>query len=418
MKAAVQKCVELRTSTADYLLHIPDLDPELEKPDDAGEEENVVHDEQLDLNCLLRDNIECKRQLQHTRAQWGDLVTQMTNLTAAVGALRITQPAAPLPPVSAHSSVPLATSSPLITSATPIVNTTSVSGLPSSAPPLLPQGAQGGGVPAGLGVLKPLWSTASVSQPWNSTNTGQMLGQAGSSAVPVIIPPMNPGSISASKGWPGWGQQQGTPGQVGVPLVPPTLLPQSLLHQDWFGDSKPESKSKRSKHWMRPDFYIPSEKRYDELSYRELMFGMVSVAQCMARYNIPTYPVLNYLEHMKYVAMKGMSASFTPESLSKYEYLVTSKVLAGQLPVHVPAEHESVYTYLSAENTVAFKAAATPAAKKASKPIQPWFRCPKDVCLKWNQERCDRQDCDRKHICASCRQDHTIKKCGDSAKKA
>ena len=168
---------------------------------------------------------------------------------------------------------------------------------------------------------------------------------------------------------------------------------------------------------MRPDFYIPTEKRYDELSYRELIFGMVSVAECMACYNMPSFPVLNYLEHLKYVAIKGMSASFAPEALAKYEFLVTSKVLAGLLPVHIPADHESVYTHLSAENTVAVKTAATP-IKKAVKSYPGWFRCPKDICLKLNQERCDKQDCDRKHVCASCRQDHVIKKCTDTGKKA
>ena len=170
---------------------------------------------------------------------------------------------------------------------------------------------------------------------------------------------------------------------------------------------------------MRPDFYIPTEKRYGELTYRELMFGMSSVTECIARYNLPTYPVLNYLEHVKYVAMKGMTANFTPESIAKYEYLVTSKVLAGRLPVHVQADHEAVYTHLSAENTVALKAAmATANTKKAVKSNQGWFRCPKDVCLRWNQDRHDRNDCDRKHLCASCCQDHSIKKCSETPKKA
>ena len=105
-----------------------------------------------------------------------------------------------------------------------------------------------------------------------------------------------------------------TPGQVGILLVPHMLLPQSLLHQNWFADSKPSyNKRKRSKHWMRLDFDISTKKRYDELSYQELIFGMVSVAEFMARYNLPSYQVLNYLEHLKFVPMKGMLASFTPE---------------------------------------------------------------------------------------------------------
>ena len=207
------------------------------------------------------------------------------------------------------------------------------------------------------------------------------------------------------------------PGQVGVPLVPPTFLPQSLLHQDWFGDGKPsDSKNKRSKHWMQPDFYIPTDKRYDELLYRELMFGMISVKECMARYDLPNYPVLNYLEHFRFVAMKGMMD--ISESLTKYEYLVTFKVLAGLLRVHIPADHKAVYTHLSAENVMLAKSQASIAntTTKKSK-FLPWFKCPKDVCLKWNQEKCDQQDCDRKHVCLSCRGNHTHRKCTDSQRK-
>ena len=195
---------------------------------------------------------------------------------------------------------------------------------------------------------------------------------------------------------------------AGMPIVPPTLLPQSLLHQDWFtSDRSTESKGKRAKHWLRPDYYLPHDKKYDEVSYQELMFGMISVPECLSRYNIPRLPVLNYLEHLKFVAMKGMTASFSPEALARYEYLVTSKVLAGLLPYHIPANHEGVYTHLSAENVIP-RAPSTP-TKSFKK--RAWFRCPRDICLKWNQGSCDKSDCGRKHICASCRGDHTYSSC-------
>ena len=68
------------------------------------------------------------------------------------------------------------------------------------------------------------------------------------------------------------------------------------------------------------------------------MFGMVSVEECLGCYNIPQVPVLNYLKDFKFVAMKGMTASFSKEAL------------AGLLPVHFPGDHQGVYTHLSAEN--------------------------------------------------------------------
>ena len=144
------------------------------------------------------------------------------------------------------------------------------------------------------------------------------------------------------------------------------------------------------------------------------MFGMISVAECL-----PNYPILNYLEHFRFVAMKGMMASFTSESLAKYEYLVTSKVLAGLLPVHIPADHEAVYTHLSAENVLAAKSqGSNPSSATKKAKFLPWFKCPKDVCLKWNQDKCERQDCERKHVCASCRGDHIHRKCAESQRKA
>ena len=107
---------------------------------------------------------------------------------------------------------------------------------------------------------------------WIGRPTDQLIGAGGVSA-----PGVHPSTQSFAPG---------------VQMVPPTLLPQSLLHQDWFSsDRSSESKGKRAKHWLRPDFYLPHEKKYDDVSYNELIFGMISVAECLARYNIPQVPV-------------------------------------------------------------------------------------------------------------------------------
>ena len=105
-----------------------------------------------------------------------------------------------------------------------------------------------------------------------------------------------------------------------------------------------------------------------------------------------------------------MTASFSPKALARYEYLVTSKVLAGLLPVHIPADHEGVYIHLSAENVVSKPVTSSTSSKGLIKK-KPWIRCPKDICLKWNQEVCDKGDCARKHVCSSCRGDHTYTAC-------
>ena len=140
------------------------------------------------------------------------------------------------------------------------------------------------------------------------------------------------------------------------------------------------------------------------------MFGMISVAECLARYNIPHMPVLSYLEHLKFVAMKGMTASFSPGSLARYEYLVTTKVVAGLFPVNIPADHEGVYTHLSAENMVPRQSSTLASETSKEKGVDQKV-CPRDICLKWNQETCDKTDCGRKQVCAACRGDHKYSAC-------
>ena len=406
LKAAVDKCVELRLATTEYRHYLLDLQPAWENSDN-DDMEDKSHEVSEDMKSLVQMNQGYQDQIKQAKKDISSLVDQMMQLTMVVntlttGHLSGAQHTPAVPPIQPTQlgSTPSTTTmnSQSAGPATypswslPPPGLGATRGVPTQPPQVGP------GVPAGLGVAKPIWSTTQ---------------SAGLPNNPPMVPPHNPSA--GNMGWAGWGSLQSTPGQVGVPIVPPTLLPNSLLHQDWFETKTSDSKGKRSKHWMRPDFYIPSEKRYDEVTYRELMFGMVSVAECMARYNLPNYPVLNYLEHMKFVSMKGMTASFNSEALAKYEYLVTSKVLAGLLPVHVPADHEAVYTHLSAENVILKSHLNTP-IKKGNK--APWFRCPRDVCLKLDQEKCDKSDCDRKHVCATCRGDHVVKKCSDSSKKA
>ena len=221
------------------------------------------------------------------------------------------------------------------------------------------------------------------------------------------------------------GQQQGgrtavrgSAGRRGTADVNTSACQHGSVHQDWFSlNRSSESKGKRAKHWLRPDFYLPHDRKYDDSLYDELVFGMVSVAECFARYNIPQVPVLNYLEHFKFLALKRMTASFGLEALARYEYLVTSKVLAGLLPVHIPADHEGVYTHLSAENVVSKWTTQTRNTQKGLSKKRPWFRCPSDVCLKWNQDACDRTDCRRKHVCATCRDDHRHSACKSKESK-
>ena len=52
----------------------------------------------------------------------------------------------------------------------------------------------------------------------------------------------------------------------------------SALH--WNSES---AMRKRSRHWIRPDSHLPYDKSFDEMSYRELVFGMVCVLQSIMK---------------------------------------------------------------------------------------------------------------------------------------
>ena len=54
-------------------------------------------------------------------------------------------------------------------------------------------------------------------------------------------------------------------------------------------------------------------------------------------------------------------------------------------------------------------------AKKTADKL--WIRFPKDVCLRWNQEKRKRSDYEYNIMYATCRGGHVIKKYSDSSKK-
>ena len=211
-----------------------------------------------------------------------------------------------------------------------------------------------------------------MAYPWGNTTfpsgvaqfPSQMWSKQGSSAarlpIPALpghlqLPPLAPGTAPVAAAATGFDQLIGAAGTswyLGSWFVPNRGGVSGSPDSTTAESPAPESKGKRAKDWLHPDFYLPHDKKYDDVTHQELMFSMLSVAECLARYNIPHMPVLSYLEHLKFVAMKGMTASFSPESLARYEYLVTSKVVAGLFPVNIPADHEGVYMHLSAENMV------------------------------------------------------------------
>ena len=72
-------------------------------------------------------------------------------------------------------------------------------------------------------------------------------------------------------------------GLAGTDASVPTQGEQSVMAGwRWGGDSV---RRKRSRHWIRPDYHLPYDKSYDEMSYRELVYGMVCVTESILKSN-------------------------------------------------------------------------------------------------------------------------------------
>ena len=213
-----------------------------------------------EVKTLLLLNEDYQDQLRQAKQDISGLVGQMTQLTLAVNAMTDKQMKGK-PTIAVQADTPVTGATAVVSGPTQAVlegtqpstsSTWPQWSLPHPGVGTIPIQVYRGpitatssstsqvsaGVPAGLGVAKPLWSSGAA-------NYQQHIN-------PPVVPPHNP--AAGPGGWMGWGNLQSTPGQVGVSLVPPTLLPHSLLHQDWFETRTTESKGKRSKHWMRPDF--------------------------------------------------------------------------------------------------------------------------------------------------------------------
>ena len=181
------------------------------------------------------------------------------------------------------------------------------------------------------------------------------------------------------------------------------------------------TRKKRSGHWIRPDYHIPQDKLYSEMSYRELIYGMCCVQNRLMIADIPQWSAKEYGDHMRFIALKGLSAAFTSSALAKYEHDLTSKVMCGDLEGFQAAEHEAVYTHLGAENlSVVAELRAEITKLKASSQRQGarssqkgggqgQVRCPEDICASFNFTYCGYNPCYKYHVCAVCRGNHKAK---------
>ena len=113
------------------------------------------------------------------------------------------------------------------------------------------------------------------------------------------------------------------------------------------------SSRKRSTSWLRPDYHITIDKKYEDMTYSELVCGMTCVLNRIRREKPPNLSPDRYLAHFQYVTKKGQSGAFGPKALARYDHAVVSKYLDGDLPNgFISGVKECVDEFLSTEHLV------------------------------------------------------------------
>ena len=191
MKEAVEKCVSLRISTSDYKMYLSDLHADWELPE-AEDGSEFPPNNETELQSILAENAQYKKDIRETKSEILLLVRQMGDLTVAVNAITENRSEETIP------KMPVSTT----------MRAESTSIPPESVSNFAPTSSAARGVPAGLGVYKPLWSLGYNQQPLGSVPAQSTVFPT----QPSVVPPLNPTLPTTGQGWPGWGQQQSTPG--------------------------------------------------------------------------------------------------------------------------------------------------------------------------------------------------------------
>ena len=123
---------------------------------------------------------------------------------------------------------------------------------------------------------------------------------------------------------------------------------------------------RRSYQWLRPENNLKVSKKYIDMTYQDLMFGMGRVIDQLragkSPLPFPTITLEGYMKHFRFVSLKGLATNFRPGVLNEYEHEVTSKVMEGSIPDFVGGEHDCVVENLGADST---KSANPPSERPA-----------------------------------------------------
>ena len=189
-------------------------------------------------------------------------------------------------------------------------------------------------------------------------------------------------------------------------------------------------KRKRSDNWLRPDYHLDTDKKYEDMSISDLLYGMQGVYETLIKRNIPELPASAYLDHMRFVKLKSTTGAFSAKQLARYDYKVVTRVLEGKIPHFVGGDEGAIQACLSAEHMASVIEASQPLPtgnpgsrrrnrRRGGGGGGPRFNKPEgqdsnftSYCLNWNFTVCNLgEECNRKHQCKHCQGNHKAKNC-------
>ena len=182
------------------------------------------------------------------------------------------------------------------------------------------------------------------------------------------------------------------------------------------------SKRKRSHNILHPDYHLPVDKEFGEMSVPEMWYGMSSIFKALLTHPPREISVLGYVNHMQFVAYKAMTGAFDSKTLAQYDRKVTKKVMEGTVHDYMAGEEEAMTSHLAPENMTVVQdllqrlkkleggrgqgSGQNQGAKKAYKHVVQDY-----VCAKYNFNWCDLPQCNKQHVCTFCGGTHKGKAC-------
>ena len=189
---------------------------------------------------------------------------------------------------------------------------------------------------------------------------------------------------------------------------------------------------------LRPEFYVQHKldskpiKSLDhtKLTYKDLMYGMSQVLLYLIRED---GDAMGYVDHMSFIARQAQLNCFNDHALISYDRDVVDKVIRGDLRSFVAGDTISVACNFHAGNVLAaprrdlskrgrggyFRNKSTrdrvEGPESADREGQANDPFPADLCYNYNYRKCFAANCQKAHLCRSCRGKHRGLGCQEKA---